>query len=77
MKACVFYGPGDVRVESVPDPQPGPGELLLRMEATGLCQSDIRVYKGEKKAKIGVIPGHENVGVIAELGEGVDGLAKG
>jgi len=77
VKACVFYGPGDVRVESVPEPQPGPGELLLRMEATGLCQSDIRVYKGEKQAKIGVIPGHENVGVIAELGEGVDGLAKG
>jgi L-iditol 2-dehydrogenase len=77
MKACVFHGPGDIRLESVPDPRPGPGELLLRMEATGLCHSDIRVYKGEKKARIGVIPGHENVGIIMEIGEGVDGLEKG
>ncbi len=77
MKACVFHGPGDLRLESLPEPEPSPGELLLRMEATGLCHSDIRVYKGEKKARIGVIPGHENVGVIVELGGGVDGLEKG
>jgi L-iditol 2-dehydrogenase len=77
VKACVFHGPGDVRVETRPDPSPGPGELLLRMEATGLCHSDIRVYKGEKKARLGVIPGHENVGAIAALGEGVEGFAVG
>lgn len=77
MKACVFHGPGDIRVESVPEPQAGPGELVLRMEATGLCYSDIRVYNGEKKARIGVIPGHENVGVIEEIGEGADGFQKG
>ena len=77
MKACVFHGPGDIRMESVPKPEPGPGELLLRMEATGLCQSDIRVYKGEKVARPGVIPGHENVGVIVGLGEGVDGFQEG
>ena len=77
MRACVFHGPSDVRVETRPQPEPGPGELLLRMEATGLCHSDIRVYKGEKKARIGVIPGHENVGTIAALGEGADGFALG
>ena len=77
MKACVFHGPGDIRVESLPEPHPGPGELVLRMEATGLCYSDIRVYKGEKKAGIGVIPRHENVGVIEEIGEGTEGFQKG
>ena len=77
MKAFIFHGPGDIRLESVPEPRPGPGELLLRMEAAGLCHSDIRVYKGEKKARIGVIPGHENVGIIMEIGEGVDGLEIG
>ncbi|MEE8369945.1 MAG: alcohol dehydrogenase catalytic domain-containing protein, partial [Dehalococcoidia bacterium] len=77
MKACVFHGPGDIRVETLPEPQPGPGELVLRMEATGLCYSDIRVYKGEKKARLGVIPGHENVGVIEEIGEGAEGFEKG
>ena len=77
MKACVFHGPGDIRVQSVPDPEPGHGELVLRMEATGLCYSDIRVYRGEKKARIGVIPGHENVGSIEEVGEGVDRWQRG
>jgi len=77
VKACVFHGPGDIRVESLPDPEPGPGELTLRMEATGLCYSDIRVYKGQKAAKQGVIPGHEIVGVVAALGAGVDGPAPG
>jgi len=77
VRACIFHGPGDIRVESVPDPEPAAGELVLRMEATGLCYSDIRVYKGEKKAKIGVIPGHENVGVVEGIGEGVDGWERG
>ena len=77
MKACVFRGPGDVRVESTPDPEPGPGEMVLRMEATGLCHSDIRVYKGEKSARPGVIPGHEIVGVIETIGEGVEGWRSG
>ena len=77
MKACVFHGPRDVRVEERPQPRPGPGEMLLEMRATGICYSDIRVYKGEKKARPGVIPGHEPVGVIAALGEGVEGFRTG
>jgi L-iditol 2-dehydrogenase len=51
--------------------------MLLEMRATGICYSDIRVYKGEKKARLGVIPGHEPVGVIAALGEGVEGFRTG
>jgi L-iditol 2-dehydrogenase len=77
MKACIFHGPGDVRVEERPQPQPGPGQMLLEMRATGICYSDIRVYKGEKKARAGVIPGHEPVGVIAALGEKVEGFRTG
>jgi L-iditol 2-dehydrogenase len=77
VKACVFHGPGDIRVQSVPEPKAGTGELILRMQATGLCHSDIRVYKGEKKATIGVIPGHENVGIIEEIGEGVEDWQRG
>jgi L-iditol 2-dehydrogenase len=77
MRACVFHGPRDIRVQSVPEPVPGPGELVLRMQATGLCHSDIRVYKGEKQAKIGVIPGHEDVGIIEEIGEGVEDWQRG
>lgn len=71
MKACVFKGPGEVVVEELPTPQPGPGEVLLRTAASGLCFSDVRVFKGEKYAKPGVVPGHEISGVIADVGSGV------
>jgi L-iditol 2-dehydrogenase len=77
MKACIFHAPGEVSVEDVPAPEPGRGELLLRVAATGICASDIRVYKGEKYAKPGVIPGHELSGVIAGLGDGVEGFETG
>jgi threonine dehydrogenase-like Zn-dependent dehydrogenase len=46
MTACVFHGPGDIGVIDVPMPEPGPGELLLRVGATGLCYSDLRCYMG-------------------------------
>ncbi|MBI1886370.1 MAG: alcohol dehydrogenase catalytic domain-containing protein [Chloroflexi bacterium] len=77
MKACIFHGPGKVSTESVSDPRPGPGEMVLQVQAAGLCQSDIRVYKGEKYARPGVIPGHEVAGVVAALGEGVEGFRRG
>ena len=77
MKACVFRGPGDVTVIDMPVPEPGRGEILIRVAAAGLCASDVRVYKGEKYAKLGVIPGHELSGVIAGLGDGVEGLNVG
>ncbi len=77
MKVCVFQGPGRITVESRSIPSPGPGEILLRMEATGICYSDIRVYRGQKHARLGVIPGHEMVGALEALGEGVDGFSIG
>ena len=77
MKACVFRAPGDVAVLDVPTPSPGRGEMLIRVGAAGLCHSDVRVYKGEKYAKPGVIPGHEMAGVVAELGRGVSGFEVG
>jgi L-iditol 2-dehydrogenase len=77
MRACVFNGPGDLSVVNVADPEPGPGQVLLRTGAAGLCHSDVRVYKGEKYARPGVIPGHEVSGTIAALGDGVTGLQAG
>ena len=77
MKACILHGPGHVSVEDVPDPKPGPGEALLRVSAAAVCHSDIRVYRGQKKARPGVIPGHEMAGVIEAVGEGVEGVRPG
>ena len=77
VKACVFRAAGDLVVEDVPLPSPGPGEILVRVGAAGLCASDVRVYRGEKYARPGVIPGHEIAGVIADLGAGVAGFKVG
>ncbi len=77
MKACVFHAPGEVSVVDMPPPEPGHGEILLRIGATGLCHSDVRVYKGEKYAKPGVVPGHETAGVVVGIGGGVKGFAEG
>ena len=72
MRALRFYEPGNVAVVAAPDPHPGPGEVILKLHATGLCNSDVRVFLGEKKAAAGVIPGHEMTGEVAELGPGAD-----
>lgn len=72
MKALRFFEPGKVEVVDVPQPEAGPGEAVLKVHATGLCNSDVRVYLGEKKAAPGVIPGHEMAGEIVETGAGVE-----
>jgi L-iditol 2-dehydrogenase len=77
MKACVFRAPGDVGVIDLPTPEAGPGEIVLRVGAAGLCHSDVRVFKGEKYAKPGVVPGHEISGVVAGVGSGVPDVQAG
>jgi len=77
MRATVFNAPGNVTVEDRRTPQPGAGEVRLRVGAASLCASDVRVYRGEKYALAGVIPGHEIAGVVDSLGEGVSGLSEG
>lgn len=77
MKACVFNAPGDVAVVDMPEPEAGRGEIVLRVGAAGLCHSDVRVFKGEKYARQGVVPGHEISGVVAQVGDGVDDIEIG
>lgn len=72
MKALRFFEPGKVAVVDTPTPEPGPGEVVLKLRATGLCNSDVRVYLGEKKAAAGVVPGHEMMGEVAAVGPGAD-----
>jgi L-iditol 2-dehydrogenase len=73
MKALRFFEPGRVAVVDVADPSAEPGEVVLKLHATGLCNSDVRVYLGEKKASAGVIPGHEMTGEVVAVGEGAAG----
>jgi len=70
MKALRFFEPGRVALVDVANPVAGPGEVVLRVHATGLCNSDVRVYLGEKKAAPGVITGHEISGEVVEVGPG-------
>jgi threonine dehydrogenase-like Zn-dependent dehydrogenase len=81
MRALVFHGPGDIRVEKRPDPVPASDEVLLRIVATGICGSDVHGYTGESgRRHPGQIMGHETVGRIVAVGGAVPtewGLAPG
>ena len=77
MKATVFHGVGDIRVEEVPRPVPGPGEAVIRVTLTTICGTDLHIVRGEYPVRPGLIIGHEPVGVIEELGAGVTGYQVG
>ena len=77
MKATVFHGVDDIRVEEVPRPTPGPGEAVIRVTLTTICGTDLHIVRGEYPVQPGLIIGHEPVGVIAELGPGVTGYEVG
>lgn len=74
MRALVLEKFHRMQVVDLPDPRPGPGEVLLRIAATGICGSDLHGYTGENgRRSPGQVMGHESAGTIAALGEGVDG----
>ena len=74
MRAAVFIGKDKIELREVPRPQPGPGEALVRVTLTTICGTDVHILKGEYPVKPGLVVGHEPVGVIEELGPGVDRL---
>lgn len=72
MRALVFRGPADLSLQERPDPVPGPGEVLLRITATGICGSDVHGYTGENgRRHPGQVMGHETVGRIVAVGADV------
>jgi L-iditol 2-dehydrogenase len=76
MHAAVYRGVNDVRVETVPVPQIGPGEVLMRVHACGVCGTDLKkIHTGSHSAPR--IFGHETAGTIAAIAEGVDNFAIG
>lgn len=77
MRAVVFHGVNDFRVEEVPRPRPGPGEAVIRVTLTTICGTDLHIVRGEYPVRPGLVIGHEPVGVIDELGSGVTGYAIG
>ncbi len=70
MRVAMYYSNQDVRPEEMPTPQIGPGELLLRVEASGICGSDVMEWY--RIHKVPLVLGHEVAGVIESVGDGVD-----
>jgi (R,R)-butanediol dehydrogenase/meso-butanediol dehydrogenase/diacetyl reductase len=88
MRAAVFRGREDLRLEDVPEPSPGPGEVKLRVRYTGICGSDLHEYRHGPLfssrephpltgARLPVILGHELSGEVVELGDGAAGVEVG
>lgn len=83
MKALVAYAPGDYRFEEVPVPRAGEGEIVIKVEACGICAGDLKAFHGAPSfwggegnppyIKAPMIPGHEFLGTIVELGTNVKG----
>jgi L-iditol 2-dehydrogenase len=80
MLAAVYHGPNDLRLENVPLPIIGKGEILVKVISASICGTDLRIYHGNHRMyPPGTvrIPGHEVVGTVAEIGTEVDNLSIG
>ena len=77
MRANVFHGVNDIRVEEVERPIAGIGEAVIRITLTTICGTDLHIVRGEYPVRPGLIIGHEPVGVIEELGPDVIGYQPG
>ena len=79
MRGVVFPGDRRAEVRDYPDPAPGRGEVVVRMKASGLCGSDLHLYRQTAAQRAGndTIPGHEPSGVVEMLGAGVDTVRVG
>ncbi len=75
MRVAMYYSNSDVRLEEVPKPQIGPGELLLKVRASGICGSDVMEWY--RRDRVPLVLGHEVAGEIVALGEGVKSFAPG
>jgi len=75
MRVAQYYSNTDVRVESMPTPEIGPGEILMKVEASGICGSDVMQWY--RIHKVPLVLGHEVSGIVDALGKGVKGFKVG
>ncbi len=79
MKAMILERPGEaLRAAELPDPRPGPGQLQVAVSACGVCRTDLHVVDGDlTEPKLPIVPGHEIVGRVSALGDGVENFDLG
>ena len=70
MRVAMYFNNKDIRIQEIPKPQCGPGEVIMRVEASGICGSDVMEWYRIKKAPL--VLGHEVAGEVVEIGEGVE-----
>ncbi|MFI0980470.1 zinc-dependent alcohol dehydrogenase family protein [Streptomyces sp. NPDC021093] len=77
MRAAIIEAPGKVSVTSVPDPEPGSRDVIVKVASCGLCGTDLHILQGEFAPSLPIVPGHEFAGEVVEVGSGVTELAVG
>lgn len=78
MKALVYDGPRSVNVQDVPDARiERPTDVLVKITSTNICGSDLHMYEGRTDMETGRVLGHENMGEVIEVGDGVDRVRVG
>lgn len=77
MKAAVFEGIGKISLRDRPDIEADPGEAIVKIKYCGICGTDTHFYTGGRKPLEGTVLGHENVGTITQIGQGIDGWKVG
>ena len=75
MKAVVYKAPFEVAVEEVEDPRiEHPSDVIVQVTTTAICGSDLHMYEGRTAAEPGIVFGHENMGIVEEVGSAVTSL---
>ncbi|MDQ1626443.1 MAG: hypothetical protein QOI54_187 [Actinomycetota bacterium] len=77
MRAAVITSPGEVEVSTVPDPSPGPREVIVAVAGCGICGTDLHILDGEFAPTLPVVPGHEFAGEVVGVGADVTEVAVG
>lgn len=78
MKAAIVEKPGEIRVDSVEDPTPRTGEVVIRVGACGVCGTDLHIVDGEfPPTPYPIVPGHEFAGEVVDAGPGVEDISEG
>jgi glutathione-independent formaldehyde dehydrogenase len=78
MKAVVYQGPFKVAVEDVENPRiEHPNDVIVRITSSAICGSDLHMYEGRTAAEPGIVFGHENLGIVQEVGAAVTSIRQG
>jgi 2-desacetyl-2-hydroxyethyl bacteriochlorophyllide A dehydrogenase len=77
VKAAVVVTPGTLEIQDVPDPTPGPADVVVKPAAVGICGTDLHIMDGEFAPAFPIVPGHEFAGEIVAVGSAVTGYAVG